>query len=201
MRRVRALKLAALLAEATFPLYAVPRRAWSGVAFVGTYERMTVPRPALRAVRIVYLDTAEPPPHGAVVSVLGPGAVPDARVGVLDPHLVDFVSRFDEAFVERRVRARRPAFPDAGFDALGTVVLGAGARIFRHRALPLQVVRLAVRRGGTAADVAVACWDLDAVDFASRLEPVDLTFAREFDAAVGEQYPPPEWGPVEGSEA
>lgn len=194
------MRLADVLADAPFPLFAVARERWSGTALVGHVERMTIPRPALRSVKIVYLDGAEPPLHGAVVSVVDPGVAP-RHDDSLDEHLADAVARFDAAFVQKRVRARRAAFPLGEFDATGVVLELAtgstGARQMQHRVLPLQVIRFAAIGGRATADVAVACWDLDARDFAAGLEPVGVEFARAFDAAGEPRYPPPEWGPVE----
>lgn len=197
-------KLAELLAEATFPLHAVPPSRWEGQAFVGFTGYRSEPR-VLEVVQIDYLAGVEEGPFGAVVSNLDGSTLLRADGGLVDPapaHLMNFVSRFEEGFVERRVKRRRPVFPprDFAFENVVVRVRGRamGALLAAHTALPLQLARLAFRRGDARVDVGVATWELDALDLASHLQPVDLAFATVFDEPWKPTYPPPEWGEPPG---
>lgn len=177
--------LGELAAEAAFPLYCIPVRHWPGDAFVGDLERLDG---RLMSATIVYQDlTAE----------RGAGVInADARAAgaTIDDDLTRFVARFDPAYVTRRVKRRKRAFPPGAFEAkqVDTTVAGdaASLEMLGHKDLPLQAI--AMRLGGSATDVWVAAWNTEARDIVPLLESVDTTLVAAFDDR-GEPYPPPEW--------
>lgn len=180
--------LADLLAETAFPLYGVPRAAWSGPAFVGDVARGAT----VRLVQLVYVDDAES--RGFAVSNAEPAHAASDPLAV---HLTPFVARFDpEPLVALARKRARVLFPAADFASRDTTVTIAGERLgaalHTHRTWPLTLMRTAIRRGGTTTDLAVAGWDLDVTPYAAQVERIDPTFARRFDAREGDRYPPSE---------
>ena len=177
--------LAQVLAEASMPLFAL--RPGGFDAFVGTIARHGDPA-VVTHVQILYLDEVGSPPTGVGISCADPRAHIDEPP--LQLHLAAFAARFDERFLPRDLRPSAfTLFPEHEFRHLtlsaavgGTTV---GAERWTHREVPLRLLRAALRRGEQLVDLGVACWGIDVLEAAARLEPVDLAFAKAFDEPAG----------------
>lgn len=186
-----------LLSGTRFPMLAVDPSQWAGASFVGEVDKRDG---VVSSVAFVYQMGLGPESSGYTVSNLdgqvarATGATPE----VLGKHLTPFVARFDPAAVIGRVRRKRTdAFPLESFRRTTMVVTlpsgSIGAEVYRHGSLPLQAVHVAYKVGTWVTDVVIGSWNEDPVSKVPFLEPVDVRFARAFDAMGEPEYPPPEW--------
>ena len=185
------MKLTDLLAASPFALFGVHPRDWDGPAFAGDAVRDAG---VLRSVQLVYLDAIDGSSLGACVSNLGTGG---AAIDPVGTHVVDFVARFQPDFLLGKMKRRRfEPFPPGVFAERPVTVAVAGHTlggiVYTHRELPLQLLRVAIRRGDAVTDLGVATWRLAAMDLAAKVQPVDVRFAKEFDAADETGYPIPD---------
>jgi hypothetical protein len=174
--------LTQVLAEASMPLFAL--RPGGFDAFVGTVAKHGDPAVVTHAL-ILYLDEHGAAPTGIGVSCADPRTHGDEPP--LQLHLGPFAARFDERFLPRDLKPRAfELFPADEFrhDTRAAAVAGmtVGVEMWTHRESPLRLLRSALRRGEQLVDLGVAGWGVDVVEVAARLEPVDLGFAKAFDA-------------------
>jgi hypothetical protein len=170
--------LTQMLAEARFPLYAIRPMHWNGPAFVGGAARR---QERLYQVRLTYED--DDSDRGAIVSNIEASSTADG----LSAHVLAFVAHYDRDFAAERARRRRKAEPFPAEDfTQDDVVLAIGGqnaavRVMRHKKLPLELMRAALRVGEGVTDLAVAGWRRGVRDLAPLVERVDVALAREFD--------------------
>lgn len=195
------ISLAALRAEADFPLFAIHPRHWIGTAFVSNVARDRGPS-WLHTVQLTYLD-ARDPAAGALVSNLAAPLVTEDKVDPLEAHLLGFVAHFEPRFLKRFMRSGASPVTPGDFDERELTLMVAGqergAWWLRHKDLPLDAVRTAIRIDRGVTDVVVAGWSHPARDLAALLEPVAGDVAAAFDGGRARApYPPPEWGTPPG---
>ena len=192
-----AISLATLRVEADFPLFAIHPRHWIGPAFVSNVARERGPT-WLHTVQLMYLD-ARDPNGGALVSNLAAPLITQGHVDPLEAHLLGFVAHFESRFLKRFMRSGASPIHQTSFEHRDKMLMIAGqergAYWLRHKDLPLEGVRTAIRIGAGVTDVLVASWSHNARDLAALLEPVTGDIAAAFDGSpAAAPYPPPEWG-------
>jgi hypothetical protein len=193
--------VAALRRDTTFPLFAIHPRHWSGPAFLANVARERGVR-GLHTVQFAYLDGPDGGGGGATVSNLEAGLVTGDRgikVDAFEEHLLNFVARFERGFLKRFLRSGATPLEPGSFDKRDLMLMVAGAErgayLFRHKDLPLEFVRTAVRVGDGITDLVIAGWGHNARDLCAIVEPVTDDMAAALDGER-EQYPPPDWDPT-----
>ncbi|HEX9775770.1 MAG TPA: hypothetical protein VGB83_09345 [Actinomycetota bacterium] len=176
--------LSEVLPAATFPLFAIHPRHWSGPAFVGSVLRGAAGAGGVDAVALVYLSAG----GASGVAVSNVRADPARRPSrdPLEAHVLEFATRFEHGHVRRFMRRGRSPFRAQGFRRRDAVLALAGEERgfewYAHRSMPLEVLRTGVRAGAGITDLAIAGWDEQVRDLAPLVERVTSRFAREFDA-------------------
>ncbi len=178
--------LSDIVAQASFPLYGIRPLHWSGPAYVGDVARADG---RLTQVSLVY-QHEDDLGSGVCVSSIDPR---ETQADPLGAHLRAFVSRFDPAYLIKRNKPHRAAFPSKDFTMQEIVVMiggkNAAAHAMRHKRLPLEVLRAPVRAMDGITDIGVAGWRTGVRDLGNLVERVDAAFARELDKANQVAYP------------
>lgn len=178
-----------LLVSARMPLFAVAPARWDGPAFVGEVGVRHEGIRAAHLVQFVYLDAGDGTTSGAQVSNLDP------KSHATDPirdHALRFLSRFDASAASPRGRFRKVlplALGEFSRKELTLPVAGEtrGAVVMTHRSVPLQIARVAARRGAQLTDLAIVTWRVDIRGFAPLVVGVDPPFAAVWDARPEEE--------------